>query len=196
MSTVGCKRRRARRWSTTLLPIPSRPLACPSHTHIHARVRSPAKKKKKRKKTLSWHIHPQAEEPPSCHTALLQAQDPRCFALTHSAHTHSALSLSLSLSLSLAHSVLLSHTHTHALMLQHLLSQRGRRGAKRVGGGGRKKEKGDWEHNGWKRERERKGWKTEGGFCREWQIERIHSVFIFQSRRGEDGGYETKVRIK
>lgn len=75
-------------------------------SHTHSRTRALACKKNQ-KPLLSWHIHPQAEEPPSCHTALLQAQDPRCFVLTHSAYTHSSLVLPLSLQLSLS----LTHTH-------------------------------------------------------------------------------------
>lgn len=95
-------------------------------SHTHSRTRTLACKKTK--PPLSWHIHPQAEKPPSCHTALLQAQDPRCFVLTHSAYTLISRSPSLSATLSLS--------HTHALMLQHLLSQRGRRGVKEWGGKG------------------------------------------------------------
>lgn len=84
-----------------------------THTDIHVCVRSPAKN------TVLAHTSTGRRAPLSSHSSSPGSGSPVLHAPTLSLHTLVALSLS--------RSVLLSHTH--APMLQHLLSQRGRRGA-------------------------------------------------------------------
>ena len=118
----------------------------PSHTHIHARVRSPAKKKKKSKKNaVLAHTSTGRRAPLLSHGSPPGSGSPVLHA--HTLRSHTLHSLSLSLARSLCAALSHTHTHTHALMLQHLLSQRGRRGVKKKKkkrgrrGGERKKEK-------------------------------------------------------
>lgn len=135
-SIAGCRTPRARRRSTTPLGTHTHALAC-SHPLPHTHTLT---LKRGRKKTCPGsYIHRQQSA--ARLTALLRAQNPSA------PHSHTPLTL---LSLPLAH----THIHTRALMLQHLFSLRGRRGAKAARGG-----RNYWERNGWKRGRN--GWKTE-----------------------------------
>lgn len=102
MSTVGCIMRRVRCRSTPLLHVHVvMPTLTAFHTHSCTRLSM-------KKNCPGAYIHRQDEPPlvtrlPGAHTLQLKT---------------------------LSRLLLLSHTYTHALMLQHLLSQRGRRGAK------------------------------------------------------------------
>lgn len=101
MSTAGCKTRRARRWSTTLLHIHAHCRCCwHAHTHLsltRAHIRSPANNT-----VLVVHTSTGRRAPLSHYKAPLQAQDPSVVR-THTPLTHTCPPLSVCAALSHIH---------------------------------------------------------------------------------------------